>query len=53
MGTATDHHGIVHDMDFDGLHTLCGADASGWSRTVTEAQRLGLALHCADCRAVK
>jgi hypothetical protein len=46
--TATDNDGIVHQLD--GNVTLCGRDATGWSRTVTQLQAAGLVIFCEACR---
>lgn len=47
--TATDPAtGIVHELA--GNVTLCGKDATSWSRAVTEAQQKGLVLFCDPCK---
>lgn len=39
--------GTVHELD--GQMTMCGQDATAWSRTVTELQLRGLVLFCPVC----
>ena len=57
--TATAPDGVVHTVTRAGENdqpatwvTLCGLDASSWSREVTDLQRLGLVLFCEACQAV-
>ena len=49
--TATAPDGVVHQLAGDGAMTRCGQSAAGWSRAVTDLQRLGLVVFCADCPA--
>jgi hypothetical protein len=48
VNTATDHDGVVHQLN--GNVTLCGRDATGWSRAVTKFQAAGLVIFCEACR---
>ena len=48
MNTATDNDGIVHQLN--GNVTLCGRDATGWSRAVTQLQSMGLVIFCEECK---
>ena len=48
MDTATAPDGVVHQLA-DKAATRCGLLASGWSREVTDLQRLGLVIFCPDC----
>ena len=48
-GTATDPAGVVHTLD--GNTTLCGQNATSWSRHVTDQQRMGLVIFCEACNA--
>lgn len=49
--TAIAPGGVVHQLAGDGTMTRCGRPAAGWSRAVTDLQRLGLVVFCADCQA--
>jgi hypothetical protein len=50
QNTATAPDGVVHQLA-DRATTRCGLAAGSWSRAVTDLQRLGLVVFCADCKA--
>lgn len=49
LDTATSPAGVVHYVTGPPWQTLCGEDATGWSRAVTIAQNLGMVLWCPAC----